>query len=182
MVRFAVTIAIVELALTLGATFTITLVETGEPYLNEADLHGLSIPFTAVSTSRAKRFDQVFYDTRAELSDPPQTLAVSVRTEHSSVDYDHRLNRERSRHGDPRHGTIVLLEEPMPGEQGYVLRQRGPNSVRSEIVRLRGTDLLVVTVSRRMPFDATPSQEVVRCERRARLVELYLLEKLRWRE
>ncbi len=182
MVRFAVLMTLVELALTVGAVFAITLVEPGEPYLSEADLRGLRIPFASVTTSRAKRLGQVFYDTRVKLKDPPQTLYVSLRTEHSGVDYDHRINRERRRDGDPRHGSLVVVEEPMPGERGYALRQRGPGSVRSEIVRLRGTDFLIVAVSRPTPPDLTPAQAVVGCERRARTVELYLLEKLRWRE
>ncbi len=182
MVRFAVTMALVEIALTIGAAFAITLVEPGEPYLSEADLRGLRIPFESVRTSRTKRFDsQVFYDTRVQLLGPPQTLYVSVRTESSAVDFEHRLNRERQRQRDPKQGAIALLEEPMPGEQGYTLRHRGPSSVRSELVRFRGTDLFIVSVGRSRPFDSTPDQEVVRCERRARTVELYLLEKLGWR-
>lgn len=183
MVRFAVTMALVEVALTAAATFTITLVEPGEPYITERDLRALRLPFASLTTSRTKRFDQqVFYDTRVQLSDPPQVLTVSVRTEATEVDYDHRFNRERQRQGDPRHGALVVFEEPMPGERGYALRQRGPSSVRFELARLRGTDLLVVTVTRARPYDGTPDQEVVRCERRARVVELLVLEKLGWRE
>jgi hypothetical protein len=182
MVRFAVLITGVEIVLTIGAAFAITLVEPSEPYLTDADLRSLRIPYASLTTSRTKRFDQIFYDTRVELTDPPQILTVSLRTDHSNVDYDHRLNREQRRHGDPRHGTIVIVEEPMPGERGYCLRQVGPGSVRSEIVRIRGTELLIATVTRAKPFETTPTQEVVKCERRARNVELYLLEKLRWRE
>ena len=182
MVRFAVLMTLAEIILTVGAVFAITLVEPSEPYLTDADLRSLKIPYASLTTSRTKRFDQVFYETRADLTDPAQALYVSLRSDHSDVDYDHRLTRERQRNGDPKHGSIVLVEEPMPGERGYALRQRGPRSVRSEIVRLRGTDLLVVSATRATPFELTASQEVVRCERRARTVELYLLEKLRWRE
>jgi hypothetical protein len=183
MVRFAVVLTLVELALTVAATLTISLIEPGEPYVTEADLRGLRLPFSSSSTRRTKSFDgRIFYDTSVELADPPQTLHVSIRAGSSDVDYDHRLNRERQNHQKPRHGTIVLIDEPMPGERGYALRQRGPDSVRAELVRLRGTDLLIVRVSRAQPYDTTPDQEVVRCERRARMVELFLLEKLRWRE
>jgi hypothetical protein len=183
MVRFALAMTLVEIALTVAATLTISLIEPGEPYVTEGDLRDLRIPCGSVTNTRTKRFDgQVFYESRAELRDPPQTLFVSLRTEASDVDFDHRLNRERQSLADPKNGAGALIDEPMPGERGYMLRHRGNASARTELVRLRDNVLLVVRVSRPKPYDSTPDQEVVKCERRARVVELRLLEKLGWRE
>jgi len=50
----------------------------------------------------------------------------------------------------------VIINEPMPGEQGYAVRHSGPKSARFELVRIRKGEMLIVRVIREKPFDTLP--------------------------
>jgi hypothetical protein len=89
------------------------------------------------------------------------------------VDLDFRRSREEVNRGHPERGETTIIEEPLPGERGYAVRQAGPKSSRFELVRLHGNDLLIVRVLREKPYDAQPGAEMARCERRARPDDLH---------
>ncbi len=100
----------------------------------------------------------------------------------SEADFAFRRRREEAIGERSDRGEIVLVNEPLPGEEGYAVRYRGPNSVRFELVRRRGSDMLVVRVSREKPFDTIDSAALSKCELRARAVQEQLMFKLRWRD
>jgi hypothetical protein len=182
-IRFAVTITAVELALTLVAAFMISVSDDFEPYLTPDDLAMLGLRHENHQTRRrsAGFSDTSNYITRADLLGPPQVLEVSYRLGMTPEDYDRLLSRERALQRQAAAGEITVIDEPFPRERGYSARQHSPALVRSELIRFRGYQILIVRVTRRDAGTARPEPAGAACEQRARLVQEYMLEKLGWR-
>jgi hypothetical protein len=197
MIRFAISVTAIEIALTLGAAAWVTFSENGEPYVTKAELETLGISVEKYSTERKMRFGELFsFDTQAVLpgsslglasgdTRPGPALLVSVRVNTPKVEYDSRLAGER--HPRMRDGDElpVVNEEPWPDELGYVVRQRVRNGVRAEVVRLRGKNLLIVRMNwTNIPLPPDRAGEAVaKCEHFARLLQDFMVtRKLGWRE
>ena len=180
--RFAIVITVLEFALTAIASVLVTYTEPPPGFLTDRDLRDLHIPYTEHENRRWVSVDAPCYDTRAKLDGPPASLFVSLRTDALKTDYDFRHSREEVMRDKPDRGEVVIITEPIPGEEGYAVRHRAPKYVRFELVRLRRSDMLIVRVTREMPYDSPPAAELSRCERRARVVQEHLMTKLRWRE
>jgi len=180
--RFAVVVTVLEFALTAVASVLVTYTEPPPAFATERDLHELHLPFVEHENRRWTSVDAPCYDTRAKLDSPPASLYVSLRTDALRTDFDFRRSREVVMRDQPDRGETVLINEPIPGEEGYAVRHRGAKSVRFELVRLRGPEMLIIRVVREMPYDTLPAAELSRCERRARMVQEHLMTKMRWRE
>jgi hypothetical protein len=181
-IRFALAVTVVEIALTFAASVWIAFAETGEPFLTEADFETLGIPVEKYSTARRTRFDSPYsYDTQAVVKDRGPAITVSVRILTPRAEYDSRLSGERwprLREGDE---APTLTDESLPGEPGYAVRQRSANGVRAEGVRLHGSDMLIVRAIRMNLPDSHPGYQVTRCERLVRILEQYMMVRLGWR-
>lgn len=182
LLRFAIVITVLEFALTAVASVLVTYTEPPPGFATEGDLRDLNLPFTEHENRRWTSVDAPCYDTRAKLDGPPASLTVSLRTDALRTDYDFRRSREVVMGGRPERGETVVINEPIPGEEGYAVRHRSPKFVRFELVRLRQSEMLIVRVIREMPYDTLPAAELSRCERRARVVQEHLMMKMRWRE
>lgn len=182
LLRFAVVVTILELVLTATASVLVTYTEAPPAFATENDLRELGIAFTEHKNAREGTIQAPVYDTNATLSSPTAALFVRHRLDMSKTDFEVRRAREEVQRDRPELGEIVIINEPIPGEHGYAVRHRAPNSVRFELVRLRGTEMMVVRVVCRAPFENLPAAELSRCERRARVVQEHLMMKLRWRE
>lgn len=180
--RFAVTVTALELLLTLGASVLIRFTEPPTAFLTETELTGLGMTFQSHDNTRTLRQDVVCYDTHATLRSPTASLYASLRSDTSATDFDFRRRREEAIREHPERGEVLLINEPLPGEEGYAVRYRGANSVRFEAVRLRGREMLIVRVTREKPFDTTESAALSKCELRARAVQEHLMFKMRWRD
>ena len=182
LLRFAVVVTVLELVLTATASVLVTYTEAPPAFATQSDLRELGISFTEQRNSREGSLQAPIYDTHATLSSPTATLFIRYRADQSKTDFDFRRSREEVSRERPENGELVIVNEPLPGEQGYAVRHRAASSVRFELVRLRGTEMLTVRVVRRAPFENLPAAELSRCERRARVVQEHLMMKLRWRE
>ena len=182
LLRFAIVVTVMEFALTAVASVLVTYTEPPPGFATESDLRELHIPFTEHENRRWTSVDAPCYDTRAKLDSPPASLFVSLRTDALRTDYDFRRSREVVMSGRPDRGETVIISEPIPGEEGFAVRHRGSTFVRFELVRLRRSEMLIVRVTREMPYDTIPAAELSRCERRARVVQELLMTKMRWRE
>jgi len=160
----------------------VSFVEAPPAFATDNDLRDLGIAFTEHRNSREGTIQAPIYDTNATLDSPTASLWVRYRADMTKTDFDFRRAREETRRSRPELGELVIINEPIPGETGYAVRHRGPSSVRFELVRLRGSELLIINVVRKMPYDNLPAAELSRCERRARVVQEHLMTKLRWRE
>ena len=180
--RFAVTVTIIELALTGFVSMLVTYTDPPPGFVTDADLRSLGLPPQTHENRRWLNMDAPCYDTKATLSDPPAEVWVSLRTLRTAIDIEFRRSREVVNQTHPERGETVIIDEPMPGEKGYAVRHAGPKSTRFELVRLHGNDLLIVRVLRDPPYDAPPGAEMVRCERRARVIQELLMSRLRWRD
>ena len=116
------------------------------------------------------------------------SLYVSVRANTPREEYDTRKAADRlprKREGDE---PPVVNDESWPNEPGYVVRQRGGDGVRAELVRLHGREMLIVRAVWKNPKPPLssplghPGQRVAYCERIARLIQDYEVQKLGWRE
>jgi hypothetical protein len=179
--RFALTVTAIELALTAGAVLWISAVEAVDAYLTERDLEQLRIPYESLSPSTRRHGEALTLETRGRLLEPEQSLYVSVRTQVSEQDFAFRRSREEALQQRPDRGRLSLTHEPLPGEAGYSVRHEGVASLRFETVRFRGSEMVVILVGRSTPYGAHPSQEMLRCERRARQIQDRLLYRLGWR-
>jgi hypothetical protein len=183
LIRFALSITAIELALTVAASLWIALASGEEPYVTPGEFEMLGIPTEKHSTERRYRFGTLFsYDTQATVKASGPAITVSVRVHTPRSEFDARLAGERwptLREGDE---APVITDEPWPGESGYGVRQRSRTGVRAEIVRLRGTEMLVVRAVRPTLGDLHPGHEVARCERLVRLLQDFTAQKLGWRE
>jgi len=182
LLRFAVVVTVLELVLTAGASVLVSYTEAPPGFATDDDLRELGLAYTQHRNSREGSLQAPIYDTNATLAAPTATLWVRYRADQSKTDFEFRRSREEVRRGRAEFGELVLIDEPMPGEQGYAVRHRGPASVRFELVRLRGSEMLIVNVVRKQPYDNLPAAELARCERRARIIQEQLMMKLRWRE
>jgi len=182
LLRFAVVVTVLELVLTATASVLVTYTEAPPAFATENDLRELGVSFTEHRNSREGSIQAPIYDTNATLASPTAALFVRHRMDMSKTDFDFRRAREEVQRDRPELGEIVIINEPLPGEQGYAVRHRGPTSVRFELVRLRGSEMMIVRVVRRAPFENLPAAELSRCERRARIIQEHLMMKLRWRE
>lgn len=182
LLRFAFAVTVLELVLTAVASLLVTYTEPPPGFATETDLRELGISFEEHQNSRWIHMNAPCYDSRAKLASPPGALYVSLRTEATRTDFDFRRAREEVIRTHPDRGDLVIINEPLPGEEGYAVRQRGPKAVRFELVRLRQSEMLIVRVVRELPFDTLPAAELSRCERRARGVQEQLMVKMRWRD
>lgn len=180
--RFAVAVTILELVLTAGASVLVTYTEPPPGFATEEELRDLGLKVEEHRNSRGGPVNAPTYETRAKFTGPPASLYVSLRTDLTRTDYEFRRSREEVIRNRAELGEAVLIPEPIPGEEGYAVRHRGPDYVRFELVRLRGREMLIVKVTREKPFDTLPAAELSKCERRARAVQEHLMSKLRWRE
>jgi len=180
--RFAVAITFLEAALTAMASILVGYTDPPPGFATENDLRGLGLTVRAHENRRGESGNAPYYDTRATLTDPESSLLVSLRTDATPTDFEFRRSRDETSRERPERGELVIINEPMPGEEGYAVRHSGPKSVRFELVRIRKGEMLIVRVVRDKPYDTLPAAELARCERRARLVQEHLMVKLRWRD
>jgi len=182
MIRFAIGVTAVELALTALASLWIAVAETGEPFLTEDEFEMLGIPIEKYSTDRRSRFDALYsYDTRAVVKGGGAAITVSVRVLTPRAEYDTRLAAERWPRLKPGDEAPTVTDESLPGEPGYAVRQRAADGVRAEGVRLHGADLLIVRAVRMNRADQHPGAEVMRCERLVRILQEYMIVRMGWR-
>jgi hypothetical protein len=180
--RFAIVVTVLEFALTAVASVLVTYTEPPPGFATDRDLRELNLSSVEHENRRVLSANAPWYETRAKLSGPPAHLYASLRTDTLRTDFEFRRSREVVLSGQPERGETVVINEPIPGEEGYAVRHRGSKSVRFELVRLRGSEMLIVRVIREMPYESLPAAELSRCERRARVVQEHLMTKLRWRE
>jgi hypothetical protein len=182
LLRFAVAVTIIELALTALASVLVTYTDPPASFVTEADLNSLGITASAHESRRWLQMEVPCYETKATLAEPAAQLWVLHRTLAGPVDLDFRRSREEVNRERPERGETTIIEEPIPGERGYAVRHAGPKSSRFELVRLHGNDLLIVRVLREKPYDGQPGAEMARCERRARVIQEMLMARMRWRD
>jgi len=180
--RFAMAVTVLEFALTAVASVLVTYTDPPPGFVTEQDLRALGIEYRAHDNRRWESGNAPCYDTRAQLSTPDAALFASYRTDAVRTDFDFRRSRDEVNRERPERGETVIINEPLPGEEGYAVRYSGAKSVRFELVRLRKNEMLIVRVVREKPYEAIPAAELTRCERRARLVQEHLMSKLRWRD
>lgn len=182
LVRFAVIVTILEVALTAMASVLVTYTDPPPGFVTENDLRSLGMTFSAHENRRGESGNAPYYDTRSTLTSPTSSLFASLRTDATKTDFEFRRSREEASREHPERGELVIINEPMPGEQGYAVRHSGPKSARFELVRIRKGEMLIVRVIRERPYDTLPAVELSGCERRARQVQEHLMVKLRWRD
>lgn len=180
MVRFAVAVVALEFVLTTAAGFYLAASLEVEPYATPADLRELGLEVESLETARRERFERLqSYDTNAKLADGT-AVSVRVRMHSLQVDFDLQRQKERDLAAKPERGATTILDEPLPGEQGYTVRHRGTNGVRAEVVRFRGDRMLVVVFRRQGSFGPSAASEAARCERLARSLREILAARLGW--
>jgi len=183
LIRFAVAVTAVEIALTLAASLWISFAETGEPFLAEGEFEMLGIPIEKYSTDRRRRFDSPFsYDTQAVVKGAGPAITVSVRVQTPRAEYDTRRAGEqwpKLREGDE---PPTVTDESLPDEPGYAIRQRGSNGVRAEGVRIHGSVMLIVRAIWRDSPGTHPGFQVMKCDRLVRTLQEYMMTRLGWRE
>ncbi|HLY08626.1 MAG TPA: hypothetical protein VKW04_04870 [Planctomycetota bacterium] len=182
LLRFAVVVTVLEVTLTALASVLVTYTDPPPGFATENDLSSLGLTYKTHENRRWESGNAPCYDTRATLSAPESSLFVSLRTDATPTDFEFRRSKDEVSREHPERGELVLINEPIPGEQGYAVRHSGPKSARFELVRFRRGEMLIVRVVRDKPFDSLPAAELARCERRARLVQEHLMVKLRWRD
>ena len=184
MIRFAVAITSVELVLTLGAALWITFEERDEPFVAAAEFEMLGIPVEKHSMDRRTRSGGlVSFDTQAVVKGPGPALMVSLRVKATREEFDARRAAERPPEAGEGKEQTIVNDESWPQEPGYVVRERGRNGVRSELVRLHGSEMLVVRAIRMDVPAGKSGEEVSTCERLARIVQEFVMSrKLGWRD
>jgi len=180
--RFAVAVTIIELVLTAFASVLVSYTDPPPSFATESDLTSLGMSTSAHENRRWLHMDAPCYETKATLTEPTAQLWVSHRTLATAVDLDFRRSREEVNRQHPERGETTIIEEPLPGEKGYAVRHASPRSSRFELVRLHGSDLLIVRVQRDKPYDGQPGAEMARCERRARVIQEMIMTRMRWRD
>jgi hypothetical protein len=183
-VRFAVAVVAVELLLTTAVGLYLAASLDVEPYLTESELRSLGLGMDPESheTTRRIRFEALYaYDSNATLKDGEGTVWVSVRVNAPVLDLELRRRREESWSTKPSSGETSILDDSLTNEPGYVVRQRSPTQVRSEIVHHRGDRMLIVQVRRKGDFGPFSGKEASLCERRARYILDHMTTKLGWR-
>ena len=183
MIRFAVAVTAMEILLTLGACLWIAYADRSEPTVTQAEFGQLGITLEKYSTDHRMRFGSFFsYETLAQVADGGPAITVSVRVNTPRAEYDTRLAGEklpRLRDGDE---APVVTDESWPDESGYGVRQCGRNGARAEIVRLRGSTMIVIRAVHLNVSGNVAHHAAARAERLVRLVQDHLVVKLGWRE
>jgi hypothetical protein len=182
LMRFAVIVTVIEVGLTAMASVLVSYTDPPPGFVTDNDLRSLGMTVAAHENMRWLQLNAPCYDTRATLSSPEARLYVSLRTDTTPTDYSFRRSRDEANREHPERGETTIINEPMPGEEGYAVRQSGPKSVRFELVRLRRGEMLIVRVVREKPFESPSAVELSKCERRARLVQEMIMSRMRWRD
>ncbi|HEX7901451.1 MAG TPA: hypothetical protein VF950_27075 [Planctomycetota bacterium] len=178
--RFAAAITILEIILTAFTATLFTIDGEPDPYLTPDDLREINLPFEGHRTARQNRFDALLgYETHATFLRPRQTLWLSVRVDQARVDFDSRRRREENWALKPAFGKSAILDDPGHDDAGYTVRHHTATGARCELVRFRNGRMLVVKVSS-SERAGSADEEVASCERRARIVQERMFEKLRW--
>ena len=178
--RFAAAITLLEILLTAFAASLFTVDAEPDPYMTPDDLREVNLPFDSHRTQRQNRFEALLgYDTHATLTRPNQSLWVSVRVDQTRVDFDARRRREENWATKASFGKSTVSDDPIYDDVGYSVRHRTQTSARCELARFRGGRMLVVKVSR-SELAGSADEELAACERRARIVQERMFEKLRW--
>ena len=145
MTRFAITITVLEIVLTIGACLLIAATELADPFLSRTDLEDLGHQYEEYEAWRSSRFRTlVRYNTRAQLQRPPRELFTSFRLIDSQLDFELRRERERNSLGEGPEGKDVLVEDNLRGQPGYAVRDFESGSIRLELVRARDNEMLIV--------------------------------------
>lgn len=182
MIRFAVTITIVELVLTIGAVLLIEVTELPDPFLSETDLTDLGLKHDSYEAWRSSRFRTlVRYNTAVSLRQPKRELYTSFRVNDSKLDFELRRDRERNRLGEGPQGKDVLIEEELPGQPGYAVRDFREEGIRIELVCGRGNEMLIVRIVQGSIGGVSLHSVMANAERNARKVQMKLFDKMRWR-
>lgn len=182
MTRFAVTVTLIELALTLAASVVITVTEGFDPYIRETELSDLGLKAKDYKAyKRRYYFGGAQHISRATLHDKDHRVKVRYIMDVAARDYEWELHRETQRQAEagPENPMAITLE-PFPGESGYGVRQTTPTWVRSVLVRMRGNVMMIVEVWK--SGKNLPRYEAARCERNARVIQHYMLAKMGWRQ
>jgi len=161
--RFAVIVTALEAGLTAAASILVTYTDPPPGFATESDLRTLGLNYRTHENRRWESGNAPCYDTRAALTGPEGALYVSLRTDATPTDFDFRRSRDEVHRDLPERGELVIINEPIPGEQGYAVRHVGPKSVRFELVRIRRNEMLIVRVVREKPYDAKAAVEMTRC-------------------
>lgn len=178
--RFATAVTAVELILTGFTAALLSFESEPDPYLTRDDLAEYSLAFENFETARRIRFDALHsFDSTFTLLHPRQAVWISVRVDQTDVDFLARRRREENWATKPGFGTSTILDDPGHGDLGYSVRHRSATAARCELVRFKGDRMLVVKVSQSEAPDASDESLAV-CERRGRLLQAKMLQKLRW--
>lgn len=178
--RFATAVTLIEIGLTAFTAALFGLESDPDPYLTTDDLREFNFPFESHETERRLRFEALLgYESSTVLLHPRQSAWVSARVDQTEIDFASRRRREENWAAKGEPGATLILDDPGHLDQGYLVRQRSPSGARCELVRFRGDRMLIVKVSRR-DFVEAPEEELAACERRARVLQARMLQKLRW--
>ena len=178
--RFAIAITALEIVLTVFTASLFTADYDADAFLTPDDLALVNMPFDELKTQRQTRLEALLgYDSNMILARPRQNAWVSVRVSQAAVDFDARRRREENWAMKSAAGTWTILDDPGHDDVGYTVRHRTATSARSELVRFRGGRMLIVKVAK-SELVGVPDEELAGCERRARILQERMLEKLRW--
>jgi hypothetical protein len=178
--RFAATVTILMILLTAIAASLFSIDGDSDAFLTTDDLKLINMPFEEHKTQRQNRFEVLLgYDSNTTLLKPRMNAWVSVRVDQADIDFAARRRREENWATKPGFGNSTICDDPGQDDAGYMVRHRNEKSARCELVRYRGGRMLVVKVSRN-ELVGTPEEELAACERRARIIQERMLEKLRW--
>jgi hypothetical protein len=182
MSRFAAAVTVVQLALGALTAVLFSLESPPDPYLTRDDLNRFNLPFTSHETARKLRFDALLgYDSHATLDRPRQVLWISARVDQTEADFQSRRRREEAWSRKPGQvSRTTIADDAAADDQGFAVRQHGPSGARCELVRFKGDRMLVVRLSASEPLEGTPEEALAACERRARLLQARMIEKLGW--
>jgi hypothetical protein len=182
MIRFAAAVTGIEVALTFVASLWVTLAEAPEPYLSRAEFRALGLEPESHTTERKTRFGKIFsYDTQAALAARRRSVYVSLRVETPPEEFAVRRSGELALSRDPARGTATVLDNDGGDERGYTVRHRTSQEARAELVRLRGSDMLIVRVTAPDVPGSPGNSVVASCERDAIVLKQFFMRKLGWR-
>jgi hypothetical protein len=101
LLRFAVIVTIMEVALTAMASILVTYTDPPPGFATENDLRSLGLSFSAHENRRWESGNAPCYDTRATLLSPDSALFVSFRTDAALTDYEFRRSRDEASREHP---------------------------------------------------------------------------------
>src|SRR5689334_12100341 len=126
LLRFACVVTVLEFLLTIAASVLVTFTEPPTAYITDSELSNLGMKVDRHENRRVTQLNIPRYETHAQLGSPSASLYVSLRMDASPTDYQFRRRTEEAIRERPDRGELVLINEPMPGEEGYAVRYRGP--------------------------------------------------------